>query len=90
MLPQKITLLVLLFSFLSLTAQPAAMGDSHDGNAAVPAPPKTNVEAVKETINGVSVPTLEFNSGVYGTPTNVNSNFAYSTRQVQLGARVSF
>ena len=44
----------------------------------------------KETINGVSTPTLEYNSGVFGTPTNANSNFAYSTRQIQLGARVSF
>ena len=44
----------------------------------------------KETINGVVTPTLELNSGVYGTPTAANSNFAYSTRQVQLGVRVSF
>ena len=44
----------------------------------------------KETLNGVSTPTLEYNTGVYGTPTNANSNFAYSTRQIQLGARVSF
>jgi hypothetical protein len=43
-----------------------------------------------ETINGVKTPTLEYNSGVYGTPTNINSNFAYSPRQVQLGVRVLF
>jgi hypothetical protein len=44
----------------------------------------------KETLNGVSTPTLEFSNGVFGTPTNANSNFAYPTRQVQLGVRVSF
>lgn len=44
----------------------------------------------KETINGVVTPTLEYSSGVYGTPTAANSNFAYSTRQVQLGVRLSF
>lgn len=43
-----------------------------------------------ETLNGVKTPTLEFSNGVYGTPTNANSNFAYSTRQIQLGLRVSF
>jgi outer membrane receptor protein involved in Fe transport len=44
----------------------------------------------KETINGVVTPTLEYSSGVYGTPTAANSNFAYATRQVQLGVRLSF
>ena len=40
--------------------------------------------------SAVKSPTLEYNSGVYGTATNINSNFAYSPRQVQLGVRVSF
>ena len=49
-----------------------------------------NKEALNPATPAVTTPTLEFNSGVYGTATNVNSNFAYSTRQVQLGARVTF
>jgi hypothetical protein len=37
-----------------------------------------------------TVPTLTYNSGVFGTPSNANSNFAYSQRQIQLGVRVGF
>ena len=35
------------------------------------------------------VPTLTFNAP-FGTVTNANSNFAYSTRQVQIGAKLRF
>jgi hypothetical protein len=41
-----------------------------------------------------AAPTLNFNSGTgtsaFGAMTNANSNFAYSTRQVQLAARFTF
>jgi outer membrane receptor protein involved in Fe transport len=49
-----------------------------------------------QTVNGVAnTPTLAFNTDssgnvLYGSTTNANSNFAYGTRQVQLGVRVSF
>lgn len=34
-------------------------------------------------------PTLTFNSP-FGTVNNANSNFAYSTRQIQIGAKLRF
>ena len=36
------------------------------------------------------VPCLSFNSATFGTVTNSNSNFQYTPRQIQLGARFSF
>ena len=38
---------------------------------------------------GVTAPTLRFNS-TYGLPTNANSNFSYTPRQIQIGARLRF
>jgi hypothetical protein len=44
----------------------------------------------------VAAPCLNFNvnsktfAPVFGTPTNANSNFAYSSRQVQIGFRFVF
>ena len=35
-------------------------------------------------------PTITYNTGAFGLPTNANSNFAYSSRQVQLGVKVKF
>ncbi|HZU31269.1 MAG TPA: S9 family peptidase, partial [Candidatus Angelobacter sp.] len=55
MLPKKIILFVLLSAFVTLAAHTATSGNSHNANPAVPAPPKTNVEPVKETINGVEI-----------------------------------
>jgi outer membrane receptor protein involved in Fe transport len=35
-------------------------------------------------------PTITYNTGAYGVPSNANSNFAYSPRQVQLGVKFKF
>ena len=52
-----------------------------------------NVTAVNTTgyiIGGTATaPTLSFNSS-FGSVTNANSNFAYSPRQIQIGARLLF
>ena len=52
-----------------------------------------NVTAVNNTgyiIGGTSAaPTLTFNAP-FGTVTNANSNFVYSVRQIQIGAKLSF
>ncbi len=37
----------------------------------------------------LGAPSLSFNAP-FGTTTNANSNFAYSTRQIQIGAKISF
>lgn len=37
-----------------------------------------------------NVRTLTYNTGAFGVPTNANSNFTYSPRQVQLGVKVKF
>jgi hypothetical protein len=55
----------------------------------------TAVNTLGYTTGGtVAAPTLNFNSGTgtsaFGAMTNANSNFAYSTRQVQLAARFTF
>jgi len=41
------------------------------------------------TASGVVTPTLSYNSS-FGTVTNTNSNFAFSSRQIQIGARLLF
>lgn len=55
----------------------------------------TSVNTLGYTTGGTSAaPTLNFNAGTgtsaFGAMTNANSNFAYSTRQVQLAARFTF
>jgi hypothetical protein len=42
------------------------------------------------TLGGVVTPTLTYNSGVYGTVANANSNFTYSQRQIQVGVRLTY
>jgi len=50
----------------------------------------TGINSTGYIIGGTSTaPTLTYNSP-FGTVTNVNSNFAYSTRQLQIGAKLSF
>ena len=52
-----------------------------------------NTTAINNTgyiIGGTTTaPTLTYN-GPFGTRTNANSNFVYSTRQIQIGAKLSF
>jgi len=55
----------------------------------------TAVNTLGYTTGGTAAaPTLTFNGGTgtsaFGAMTNANSNFAYSTRQIQLGARFTF
>ena len=50
---------------------------------------KQNVTSVNTTGYIISGTTLTFNTP-FGIPNNSNSNFAYTPRQVQLGARVQF
>jgi hypothetical protein len=50
----------------------------------------TSLNTTAYTVGGTAAaPTVTYNSG-FGTVTNSNSNFAYSQRQIQLGARIRF
>ena len=49
----------------------------------------TTVTTSGQTITA-GTKTLTYNTGAYGLPTNANSNYAYSPRQVQLGVKVKF
>jgi hypothetical protein len=50
----------------------------------------TGIQSTGYIIGGTSTaPTLTYNAP-FGTINNANSNFAYSTRQIQIGAKVSF
>jgi len=55
---------------------------------------KQNVTGVNGTgyiIGGTpAARTLTFNNGVFGVPNNTNSNFVYSPRQIQIGAKIKF
>ena len=51
---------------------------------------KQNVTGVNTTAYSISGTTLTFNPTTFGTVTNSNSNFQYTPRQIQLGARFSF
>ncbi|HET9365432.1 MAG TPA: prolyl oligopeptidase family serine peptidase, partial [Candidatus Angelobacter sp.] len=58
MTPRKITLLSLLSLLLllfPLTVSIAALGNPHDGNSAIAAPPKTAVHEVKELVQGTEI-----------------------------------
>ena len=51
----------------------------------------TGVNTVGYIIGGTAAArTLTFNNGVFGIPNNSNSNFVYSPRQIQLGAKIKF
>jgi hypothetical protein len=55
---------------------------------------KQNVTGVNGTGYFIGGPatarTLTFNTGVFGVPNNTNSNFVYSPRQIQIGAKIKF
>ena len=51
---------------------------------------KQNVTGINTTAYSISGTNLTFLSSTFGTITNVNSNFAFSPRQIQLGARFKF
>ena len=51
---------------------------------------KQNVTALGTGAYSISGTTLTFNSATFGVATNSNSNFQYTPRQVQLGARFRF
>jgi hypothetical protein len=46
--------------------------------------------ATSSCAGGYVGPTVTYNTGVFGSVTNANSNFAYSQRQIQVGVRVKF
>ncbi|HEY6972005.1 MAG TPA: hypothetical protein VJA94_22530, partial [Candidatus Angelobacter sp.] len=51
---------------------------------------KQNVTGINTTAYSISGTTLTFQAATFGTVTNSNSNFQYTPRQIQLGARFSF
>ena len=51
---------------------------------------KQNVTGVSTTGYSISGKNLTFNASTFGTINNSNSNFQYTPRQIQLGARFSF
>jgi hypothetical protein len=51
---------------------------------------KQNVTTLNNTAYSISGTSLNFLSTTFDTITNVNSNFVYSPRQIQLGARIKF